>query len=97
MRKSRFANVVSSARPVIVTEIKGKIGGKSHMRNSTPFVLCFAHPRTGKSMPDLETAVKSKNPGNALIKIMFIEMLSMSDTITKILMRVYRSAQPYVP
>jgi TnpA family transposase len=28
---------------------------------------------------------------------MFIEMFSMNDAVTKILMRVYRSAQPYVP
>jgi hypothetical protein len=97
MRKTCFAYVVSSAWPVIVAELKGKIGGKSHVRNLALFALCFAHPRTAKSMPDLETPVKSKNTGNALIKIMFIEMPSMSDAITKILMRVYRSSQPYVP
>jgi hypothetical protein len=28
---------------------------------------------------------------------MFIEMFAMNDAVTKILMRVYRSAQPYVP
>jgi site-specific recombinase XerD len=28
---------------------------------------------------------------------MFIEMFSMNEAVTKILMRVYRSAQPYVP
>ena len=28
---------------------------------------------------------------------MFIEMFSMNDAVTKILMRVYRSSQPYVP
>jgi hypothetical protein len=48
MRKARFANVISSARPVIVIDTKGKIGGKSHMRNSAHFALCFAHPRTGE-------------------------------------------------
>jgi hypothetical protein len=37
MRKSRFANVVSSARPMIVTETKGKIGGKNHVRNLAHF------------------------------------------------------------
>ncbi|MDB4020206.1 hypothetical protein N9491_06295, partial [Planktomarina temperata] len=54
MRKSRFANVVSSARLVIVAEIKRKSGGKSHMRNSAHFALCFAHPKAGKSMSDLK-------------------------------------------
>jgi hypothetical protein len=29
MRKARFANAVSSARPIIVTETKGKFGGKN--------------------------------------------------------------------
>jgi hypothetical protein len=51
----------------------------------------------GKSMSDLKTVVKGEKQGNTLIKNTFIEMLSMSDVITKILMRVYRSSQPYVP
>jgi hypothetical protein len=50
-----------------------------------------------ENFSDLKTVVKSKRQANALIIIMFIEMLSVRDAVTKILMRVYRSAQPYVP
>jgi hypothetical protein len=37
MRKSRFANVVSSAWSMVAAETKGKIGGKNHVRNSAYF------------------------------------------------------------